>query len=76
MALSVGYIAAAIPARVERTANTTLFHLAAQYFGDPLRWVEIARANGLTDPWVSAFSEIAIPPAVDQSVTPTGILGL
>jgi hypothetical protein len=74
MALSTGYIAAAVPARIVRTGATTLFELAAIYLGDPLRWPDIARANGLSDPWISNYSEIAIPPVVDQSVTPTGIL--
>lgn len=75
MALSVGYIAAAVPARLVRVSNTTLFHLAQQYFGNAMFWPAIAQLNGMTDPWISGLTEIKIPPAIDTTVTPTGILG-
>ena len=76
MALSTGYIAAAVPAQLVRVSNTTLFHLAQQYLGDAMRWPAIAQLNGMTDPWVTGLTEIKIPPSVDRTVTPTGILGL
>ena len=76
MALSTGYIAAAVPAQIVRVSNTTLFHLAQQYLGDAMRWPAIAQLNGMTDPWITAYAEIKIPPSIDQTVTPTGILGL
>lgn len=75
MALSTGYIAAAVPAQIVRVSNTTLFHLAQQYLGDAMRWPVIAQLNGMTDPWITALTEIKIPPSVDQTTTPTGILG-
>lgn len=70
-----GYIAATLPALIVRVSNTTLFSLAARHLGDALLWTRIAEINGLTDPWVSGFAEIKIPPVI-QTSTPTGILGL
>lgn len=69
---SQGFIAAALPAQIVRTSATNLFALAAQYLGDPLLWTELARQNGLVDPWIAGYAEIKIPPVVTQS-TPTGI---
>lgn len=31
-------------------ANTSLYKIAEQYYGDATRWNEIAKLNGLTDP--------------------------
>ena len=73
--MTVGYIAATIPARTVRVSSTTLFHVAMLQLGDPLQWVPIAQLNGLIDPWVVAQQEILIPPVL-PSGTPTGILGL
>jgi nucleoid-associated protein YgaU len=40
----------------------TLAQLARQYLGDPARWQEIARANGIADPHrVQVGAELAIP---------------
>lgn len=36
--------------------NTSLFQLAAKYYGDANQWVTIAEANGLTDPYVQGGS--------------------
>jgi hypothetical protein len=71
----VGYIAATVPAKIDRVSNTTLFHLAMIEFGDPLQWVPIARLNSLLDPWVTGQQDILIPPVI-STATPTGILGL
>ena len=75
MAISPGYIAAAVPAQIVRVSNTTLYHLAATYLGDAMRWTDLARLNNRVDPWIVALTEISIPPVVDQSVTPDGVLG-
>ena len=72
---TVGYIAATIPAKVDRVSGTTLFHLAMIEDGDPLQWVAIAELNGITDPWITAQQDILIPP-VFPTGSQTGILGL
>lgn len=72
---TVGYIAATVPAKIDRVSNTTLFHLAMIEDGDPLQWVAIAQLNGLTDPWIMGQSEIKIPPVFSTGAQ-TGILGL
>lgn len=73
--MSTQYIAATIPAKIDRVSNTTLFHLAMLEFGDALQWVSVAEINNLTDPWIVAQSNILIPPVV-PSGSQTGILGL
>ena len=73
--MTVGYVAATIPAKTDRVSDTTLFHVAMYEFGDPLRWVEIAEINGVVDPWVVPLTNVLIPPTL-PSITPTGILGL
>ena len=67
-----GFVAAAAPTKTARVSNTTLFHIAAQYFGNPLYWVNIAEANGLADPWVTQATTITIPNMV-PSAAPDGI---
>jgi hypothetical protein len=73
--MTVGYVAATVPAQVLRVSNTTLFVIAMQQFGDPLQWVAIAELNGLTDPWIVGLQNILIPPVLPTG-TPSGILGL
>jgi len=73
--MSVGFIAATIPAKVVRVSGTTLFHVAMLQTGDPLQWVAIAELNGLTDPWIVGQQTILIPPVLPSGVQ-TGILGL
>lgn len=73
--MSVGFIAATIPAKVLRVSNTTLFQVAMMQTGDPLQWVAIAQLNGLTDPWVVGLTTILIPPVLPSGAQ-TGILGL
>jgi hypothetical protein len=73
---SGGYIAATIPASIDRESFTTLFHVAMFQFNDPLQWVPIARLNGLLDPWVFAQIDLLIPPVLPTGpIPPTGILG-
>jgi hypothetical protein len=69
------YIAATVPAAIDRVSNTTLFHVAMLNNGDPLQWVAIAELNNLTDPWIFGNQEVLIPP-VFPTGTQTGILGL
>jgi hypothetical protein len=71
---TVGYIAATIPAKVDRVSYTTLFHLAMLEFNDPLWWTAIAHLNGLLDPWVFGQTDVLIPPVLPTG-TPNGILG-
>lgn len=75
MATQTGYIAATIPAATVHASGTTLFQIAMAQTGTPLQWVAIAELNGLTDPWITAATDILIPP-VFPTGTPTGILGL
>ena len=56
------YIGSGLPAKVINTDGlVTLFDIAARELGDPLQWWRIATLNGLTDPWVPAMSDLAIP---------------
>jgi hypothetical protein len=73
--MSVGYIAATIPAAVLRVSNTTLFQLAMMQTGDALQWVALAELNGITDPWIVGQTTILIPPVLPTGIQ-TGILGL
>ena len=76
--MTVGYVAATVPASVLRgQSGTTLFQIAMLQFGDPLQWVPIARLNGLLDPWLFTPIDILIPPVLPAGpIPPTGILGL
>lgn len=70
----VGFISASIPTRIERVSNTSLFHVAAKFFGDPTLWTVLAEANGLEDPWITEMVELKIPPNNDLQSN-GGILG-
>lgn len=50
--------------------NTSMFALAAKYYGDATRWTTIANANNLTDPQIQggALTRLIIP----SSSTDTG----
>ena len=39
----------------------SLFEIAAKYLGSALQWVNIARANNLTDPMLSGQHTLRIP---------------
>lgn len=39
-----------------------LFQLAAQYYNDATQWVYIAKANNLSDPYITGIKNLIIPP--------------
>lgn len=41
--------------------NANLFTLAAKYYNDATQWILIARANGLSDPFVTGPVTLVIP---------------
>ncbi len=45
-------------------SGTTLFHLAATYYGDATLWYLIANANNISDPWLSGVLQLMIPDMV------------
>jgi len=50
-----------------------LFHIAALELGDAMQWINIARANGMTDPFINHLSQIIIPsslPIFSEGVPP------
>lgn len=56
---------------VIEVSNTTLFYLAAKYYGDATSWTTIADANGLTDPLIIDTIQLTIP---SSAVNTGGIL--
>lgn len=42
-------------------AGGNLFQIAAEYYGDAMGWVQIAQANGLTDPQIKGVITLHIP---------------
>jgi hypothetical protein len=44
------------------TIGGNLFEIAATQLGSALQWINIARANNLTDPILTGQNEIVIPP--------------
>lgn len=53
-------------------SNTSLFYLAAKYYGDATYWNVIAEANGLFDPFITDTIQITIP--TTPGVSTGGIL--
>jgi len=51
-------------------AGGNLYQIASQYYGDPMGWVQIAQANGLTDPQLIGIVTLNIP---DYNKINTGI---
>lgn len=43
------------------SAQSTLFHVAAREMGNALGAVRIARASGITDPWLDGLATVTIP---------------
>jgi hypothetical protein len=53
--------------------GTNLFAVAATELGDPMQWINIARTNNLSDPFLPALSKITIPeysPAFENGIGP------
>ena len=48
-----------------------LFTISAVELGDPMQWINIARANGISDPFISMTTNLFIPTA--SSVFSDGI---
>jgi hypothetical protein len=49
------------------TAGGNLFQIAQDQYGDPMAWTAIARANGLTNPFISGTANLAIPKKPDTA---------
>ena len=49
------------------TAGGNLFSIAQQQYGDATQWTGIAKANGLTDPFVQGTQTLTIPAQPDTS---------
>lgn len=54
------------------TAGGNLFQIARQQYGDATAWTGIAKANGLTDPFVQGAKVLTVPPLADNQA---GVLG-
>lgn len=48
-------------------AGGNLFQIASDQYGDPTAWTGIAKANGLTDPFITGLATLAIPPSPDTT---------
>lgn len=48
------------------TAGGNLFQIAQKQYGDAMAWTGIAKANGLTDPFVQGTAVLNIPPQPDS----------
>lgn len=59
------------PQNTVATAGGNLFQIAEVQYGDAMAWTGIAKANGLTDPFVQGLAVLSIPPLPDQQ---SGIL--
>lgn len=44
-----------------KVVGANLYKLAAQYYKDPMGWVQIAQANGLNSPIVEGSMTLIIP---------------
>ncbi|HBK05775.1 MAG TPA: hypothetical protein DDZ81_07895 [Acetobacteraceae bacterium] len=49
------------PVRIITAIGGNLFQIAATQLGSAMQWVNIAQANGITDPNLSGPTELAIP---------------
>ncbi len=43
------------------TVGRNLFEIAAEELGDALQWINLARANNITDPMLTGQNKILIP---------------
>jgi hypothetical protein len=48
-------------------AGGNLFQIAQNQYGDALAWTALARANGLTDPFVQGSAILSVPPRPDNA---------
>jgi len=55
------------PQNTQATAGGNLFQIAGQQYGDPQAWTGIAKANGMTDPFVQGARVLTIPPKPDPA---------
>jgi len=54
------------PQNTVAMAGGNLFQIAESQYGDAMAWTGIAKANGLTDPFVQGTKVLSIPPQPDQ----------
>jgi FtsP/CotA-like multicopper oxidase with cupredoxin domain len=47
--------------------QTTLMRVASQELGDSTKWVEIARLNGIVDPFIKGTTRLRLPNASNPS---------
>lgn len=59
-------------AHILSVAGGNLFSVAANEYGDAMAWTGIAKANGLTDPFIQGIQNLKIPPQADNQ---DGVLG-
>jgi hypothetical protein len=55
------------PVSTLQTAGGNLFQVAQQKYGDATAWTGIAKANKLTDPFMTGLNSLTIPPVADKS---------
>ena len=70
-----------VVAKTKQAFSTTLFHLAAKLYGDPMQWVRIARINsgiinadGFVDPWIGSQITVTIPPGDHSATSYSGVM--
>jgi hypothetical protein len=54
------------------TIGGNLFEIAVVRLGSAMQWINIARANNLTDPMISGQKELVIPPLASVFSDGTG----
>ena len=55
------------PAKKVATAGGNLFDIATKQYGDATAWTALAKANGLTDPFLTGSATLAVPQRSDNS---------
>jgi hypothetical protein len=61
MQVNLALVSAPTSARAITVGGGDLFTIASQQYGDASRWVDIAKANGLTDPMLTGIHTLTIP---------------
>jgi hypothetical protein len=59
--VNLALVSAPTSARAITVGGGDLFTIASQQYGDASRWVDIAKANGLTDPMLTGIHTLTIP---------------